>query len=84
MEIYLLLIKHHDIKTYWKNEGIAPLILNIDTRWRSEVSFMPRSLYLRRGGLVIYSHINFSGVQLANLNKPEVVWSDTAVGGRSL
>jgi hypothetical protein len=32
----------------WRNRGVAPLILNLDTRWRWEVSFRPRPLYPRK------------------------------------
>jgi hypothetical protein len=33
------------MKTYWGSEGIAPRILDLDTRWRWVVSFTPHSLY---------------------------------------
>jgi hypothetical protein len=33
------------MKTYWGSESIAPRILDLDTRWRSVVSFTPRPLY---------------------------------------
>jgi len=29
------------MKTYWGSGGIAPLILNLGTRWRWEVSLTP-------------------------------------------
>jgi hypothetical protein len=35
------------MKTYWGNWCIAPLILNLDTRWRWVVTFTTRSLYPR-------------------------------------
>jgi hypothetical protein len=37
--------KHHTMKTYWGSGGIAPCILDLDTRWRWVVSFTPRPLY---------------------------------------
>jgi len=40
----LFLTKHHAIKTYWGSGGLAPHI-NIGTRWRWVVSFMPQLLY---------------------------------------
>jgi len=33
------------MKTYQGNEGTAPCILNLGTRWRWVVSFMPQQLY---------------------------------------
>jgi hypothetical protein len=33
------------MKAYWGSGGIAPCILNLSTRWRSVVSFMPWPLY---------------------------------------
>jgi len=33
------------MNTYWVNGRIAPLILDLGTRWRWVVSFTPRSLY---------------------------------------
>jgi hypothetical protein len=33
------------MKAYWGNEGIAPRILGIGTRWRWVVSFTTRLLY---------------------------------------
>jgi hypothetical protein len=43
----LCLANYHTMKTYWGSEGIAPSILNLNTRWRWVVSFTPRPLYLR-------------------------------------
>jgi hypothetical protein len=39
------LIKHHTMKTYWENGGIASHILDLGTRWRWVASFMPCLLY---------------------------------------
>jgi len=33
-KLSLYLTKHHAMKTYWGNGGIAPRILNLGTRWR--------------------------------------------------
>jgi hypothetical protein len=33
------------MKTYWGSGGIPPRILDVGTRWRWVVSFMPRPLY---------------------------------------
>jgi hypothetical protein len=41
----LCLTKHHAMKTYWGSGGIAPLILDLGTRWRWEVNCMPRPLH---------------------------------------
>jgi hypothetical protein len=41
----LCLTKHHAMKTYWGSGGIAPRILDLGTKWRWVVSFMPRPLY---------------------------------------
>jgi hypothetical protein len=35
----------HAMKAYGWSRGIAPLILNLGTRWRCVVNFTPRSLY---------------------------------------
>jgi hypothetical protein len=29
------------MKEYWGSEGIAPLVINLDTRWKWVVSFTP-------------------------------------------
>jgi hypothetical protein len=42
----LCLTKHHATKTYRGSGGIAPHILNLDTRWRWVVSFTTRPLNL--------------------------------------
>jgi hypothetical protein len=47
VNLFLCLTKHLAIKTYWRNRDIAPRILNLGTRWRWVVSFMPRPLYNR-------------------------------------
>jgi hypothetical protein len=39
-----LLIKHSAMKACWESGGIAPHILNLSTRWRWSVSFMPQPL----------------------------------------
>jgi len=33
------------MKTYLKSVGIAPCVLDLSTRWRQVVSFMPRPFY---------------------------------------
>jgi len=33
------------MKAYWKSGGIAPRLLDLDTRWRWVLNFKPRSLY---------------------------------------
>jgi hypothetical protein len=45
VKLSLCLTKHHAMKTYWGNGGIAPRILDLGTRWRWVVSFAPRPLY---------------------------------------
>jgi len=35
------------METYWRSGDVAPLILNLGTRWRIVVSFTPRPLYSR-------------------------------------
>jgi len=30
----VLLTEHHAMKAYWSSEGIAPRILDLDTKWR--------------------------------------------------
>jgi hypothetical protein len=35
------------MKTYLRNGGIAPHILDLGTRWRLVVTFTPRPLYLQ-------------------------------------
>jgi hypothetical protein len=37
----------HAMKAYVVSEGMAPLILNLGTRWRWVVSLTPQLLYLR-------------------------------------
>jgi len=39
-----ILTKHHDMKTYGGNEGIARCNLGLGTRWRWVVTFTPRPL----------------------------------------
>jgi len=34
VKLSLCLTKHHAMKTYWENRGIAPRILDLGTRWR--------------------------------------------------
>jgi hypothetical protein len=34
VKLSLCLTKHHTMKTYWGNRGIAPSILDLGTRWR--------------------------------------------------
>jgi hypothetical protein len=41
VKLSLCLTKHHAMNTYWRSGGIAPRILNLSTRWRWMVSFMP-------------------------------------------
>jgi hypothetical protein len=41
----LCLTKHHAMKTYCGSGGIAPRILDLGTRWRWVVIFIPRPLY---------------------------------------
>jgi len=45
LTLSLCYTKHHAMEKYWENGGIAPLILNRCTRWRSVVIFTPLSLY---------------------------------------
>jgi hypothetical protein len=40
-----LLTEHHTMKVYWGSGGIAPCILDLGSRWRGVVSFMPQPLY---------------------------------------
>jgi len=44
MKMYLLL-KYHAMKWYLGSRGTAPSILNLSTRWRWVVSFMPWPLF---------------------------------------
>jgi hypothetical protein len=39
------LTKHHIMKAYWGNEGIAPRILDLSIEWRWVVIFTRRPLY---------------------------------------
>jgi hypothetical protein len=41
----LCLTKHHAMKLYWGNGGVASRILDLGTRWRQVVSFTSRALY---------------------------------------
>jgi hypothetical protein len=34
VKLSLCLIKHHDMKMYWRSGGIAARILDLGTRWR--------------------------------------------------
>jgi hypothetical protein len=45
VKLSLCLTKHHAMKAYRGNEGIAPRILDLGTRWRWVVSFTVRPLY---------------------------------------
>jgi len=45
VKLSLCLTKHHDIKTYRGNGGIAPSIPDLGIRWGWVVSFTPRPLY---------------------------------------
>jgi hypothetical protein len=47
VKLSLCLTKHHSMKTYCGSGGIVPQILDLGTRWRWVVSFMPRPLYPR-------------------------------------
>jgi hypothetical protein len=44
------LTEHHAMKAYWENGATAPRILNLGTRWRWVVRFMPLALYLPPSG----------------------------------
>jgi hypothetical protein len=44
VKLSLCLTKHQDMKTYWGG-GIAPCILDLGTRRRRVIIFMPRPLY---------------------------------------
>jgi hypothetical protein len=44
-KLSLCLTKHHATKAYWESEGLAPLILDLGTRWNWVVSFTPQPLY---------------------------------------
>jgi hypothetical protein len=39
----MCLIKHNDLKVYWRSGGIAPLILIFGTRWRCVVIYRIRA-----------------------------------------
>jgi hypothetical protein len=45
LSLCLFLTKHQPIKMYWDSGGIDPHILELGTRWRWVVGFMPRLLY---------------------------------------
>jgi hypothetical protein len=47
VKLSLCLTKHHTMKMYWRSGGITPCILDLSTRWRWVVSFMPQPLYPR-------------------------------------
>jgi len=53
VKLSLCLTKHHARKTYCGSGGIAPLILDLGTRWRWAVSFTARPLYPRERALVL-------------------------------
>jgi hypothetical protein len=46
------------MKSYWRSGGIAPRILNLDTRWRGVLSFTVRLLYPRGKIMKILCSIN--------------------------
>jgi hypothetical protein len=46
-KLSLCLTKHHAMKTYWRNGGLAPRILDLGTRRRWVVTFTPRQHYPR-------------------------------------
>jgi hypothetical protein len=45
VKLFCALTEHYAMKAYWGNEGTAPRILDLSTRWRWVVSFTPRTLY---------------------------------------
>jgi hypothetical protein len=45
VKLCLCLTKHHAMKAYVGNGGIAPRILDLGTRWRWVISFTPQPLY---------------------------------------
>jgi hypothetical protein len=45
VKLSLCLTKPHAMKTCWESGGIVPHILDLGTRWRWVVSFMPWPLY---------------------------------------
>jgi len=48
VKLSLWLTKHHAMKTCWWSGGIAPRILDLNTRWRWTVSFTPRPIYTQK------------------------------------
>jgi len=40
-------VRIHTLKAHRGSRGIAPLILNLGTGWRSAVNFTPRPVYLQ-------------------------------------
>jgi hypothetical protein len=57
VKLSLCLTKHHAMKTYWRNGGISPRILDLGTRGRLVVTFTPRSLY-PQGKIPWYPRLN--------------------------
>jgi hypothetical protein len=66
LSLHFFLTEHHAIKAYWGSGGISPRILDLGTRWRWVVRFMPWPLYpqgknpwypmnMRLGGLQSWS-----------------------------
>jgi hypothetical protein len=47
VKLSLCVTKHHAMKTYGGNGGVAPRILDFGTRWRWVVSFTPRPVHLQ-------------------------------------
>jgi hypothetical protein len=43
--VTMCLTKHHTMKTYWRSGGISPCILDLGTRLRCVISFMPWPFY---------------------------------------
>jgi len=44
----LRFIRNHATNAYWRSEGTALRVLNLDSWWRWMVSFTPRQIYLGR------------------------------------
>jgi hypothetical protein len=51
------------MKAYWESGGIAPRILDLDTRWRLVVSFTPHPLYPHGNSLLYPLDRRLGGLQ---------------------
>ena len=55
------------MKAYWVRKSVVPLVLNLSTRWRWGINFMPRPLYPQERTLV--------ATQLKAVETRETFWT---------